>query len=79
MTGTETDICDRLYIDRSDYTEFKNVYDNALKSNETVYLFRCYTSTYYSAEATTFTMPKSGTFFGSIRNCKKKSIRTLML
>lgn len=62
MTGTETDICDRLYIDRSDYTEFKNVYDNALKSNETVYLFRYYTSTYYSAEATTFTMPKSGTF-----------------
>lgn len=62
MTGTETDICDSLYVDRSDYTEFKNVYDNALKSNETVYLFRYYTSTYYSAEATTFTMPKSGTF-----------------
>lgn len=62
MKGTETDICDKLYIDRSDYTEFKKVYDNAVIHSETVYLFRYYTSTYYSAEATTFTMPKSGTF-----------------
>ncbi len=60
MTGTETEICDRLYISYGDYDEFKDFYDKAQTKSETVYIFRYYTSTYYSAECTEFEIPGRG-------------------
>lgn len=61
MTGTETEICDKLYISYGDYNELKDFYDKAQTNNETVYLFRYYVSKYYSAECTEFEMPDRGT------------------
>lgn len=61
MTGTETEICDRLYVSYGDYNELKDFYDKAQTNNETVYLFRYYVSKYYSAECTEFEMPDRGT------------------
>lgn len=61
MTGTETEICDRLYISYGDYNELKDFYEKAQTNNETVYLFRYYVSKYYSAECTEFEMPDRGT------------------
>lgn len=42
--------CKELYIDESDYDEFKEYYDKATARNESVYLFRYYQSDYICYE-----------------------------
>lgn len=44
--STPTATCEGLYIDESDYDEFKAYYDKATGNDETVYLFRYYQSDY---------------------------------
>ena len=61
--------CENLYIDETDYEEFKEFYDEAQSNNETVYLFRYYQSSYTSYEVATYTRGKGtwtllGTQFG---------------
>ena len=51
FTGTQSEICKRLYISEADYTQFKAYYD-ANKSLCTTYLFRYQTSDYTAQEAT---------------------------
>lgn len=46
-------ICQKLYIDRSDYDDFKNFFNIATLSNETVFLLRYQVSDYISEEAST--------------------------
>lgn len=46
--------CEGLYIDESDYKEFKAYYDEAQRNNETVYLFRYYQSPYKCYEVATY-------------------------
>lgn len=49
--SSKTATCSGLYIDESDYDDFKAYYDDATKHNKTVYLFRYYQSDYSSYEA----------------------------
>lgn len=61
--------CENLYIDETDYEEFKDFYDEAQSNDETVYLFRYYQSAYTSYEVATYTRGKGtwtilGTQFG---------------
>lgn len=51
MNGNEIDVCNRLYINRSDYQDFKQYYEK-YKDDYTVYLFRYQVSDYISQEAT---------------------------
>ena len=44
--STAAATCEELYIDESDYDEFRDYYDEATENNETVYLFRYYQSDY---------------------------------
>lgn len=44
--STAAATCEELYIDASDYDEFKEYYDEAKAKGETVYLFRYYQSDY---------------------------------
>ena len=44
--STAAATCEELYIDESDYDEFKEYYDEAKAKGETVYLFRYYQSDY---------------------------------
>lgn len=44
--STATATCEELYIDESDYDEFKEYYDKATARNESVHLFRYYQSDY---------------------------------
>ncbi len=44
--STAAATCEELYIDESDYDEFKEYYDEANAKGETVYLFRYYQSDY---------------------------------
>ena len=44
--STTAATCEDLYIDESDYDEFKEYYDEAKAKGETVYLFRYYQSDY---------------------------------
>ena len=44
--STTAATCEELYIDESDYDEFKAYYDKATRNDETVYLFRYYQSDY---------------------------------
>lgn len=44
--STATATCEELYIDKSDYDEFKEYYDKATARNESVHLFRYYQSDY---------------------------------
>ena len=60
MEGTAEEVSDRLYIAKSDYTDFKEYY-NANKNLCTVYLFRYQVSDYIAQEATLF---KKGKFLG---------------
>lgn len=57
MTGTATEVSERLYISENDYSDFKDFYDSATANKETVYLFRYYQSTYTATECTEFTVP----------------------
>ena len=49
--STAAETCKGLYIDESDYNDFKTYYDDAKKHEETVYLFRYYQSDYSAHEA----------------------------
>lgn len=51
FSGSEEEICNRLYIDQKDYIEFKAYYDEHQKDN-VVYLFRYQVSDYVAQEAT---------------------------
>lgn len=51
---TTSATCEGLYIDESDYEEFKAYYDEAQRNNETVYLFRYYQSQYKCYEVATY-------------------------
>lgn len=51
FTGTQSEVCKRLYISEADYTQFKTYYE-ANKSLCTTYLFRYQTSDYTAQEAT---------------------------
>ncbi len=51
IKSDKAETCRNLYIDESDYTEFKSYYDKATKKKETVYLFRYYQSDYTCYEA----------------------------
>jgi hypothetical protein len=51
FTGTEDEICNRLYISKADYADFKRFYDKN-KEKHTTFLFRYQTSDYVSQEAT---------------------------
>ena len=50
MSGTPEEICQRLYISKADYTDFKYFY-NSNKNLCTVYLFRYQSSDYIAMEA----------------------------
>lgn len=61
--------CEALYIDESDYDEFKDYFDKATANNETVYLFRYYQSDYICYEVAEYARGKGdwtilGTQFG---------------
>ncbi len=67
--SSKTDTCKGLYIDESDYDEFKSYYDKAKSNKETVYLFRYYQSSYTSYETVEYKRGKGdwtllGTQFG---------------
>lgn len=53
MTGTEAEICDKLYIGEADYEDFRSCYD-IYHDTRTIYLFRYQLSDYISQEATLF-------------------------
>ncbi len=63
ITGDVTADCDYLYIDENDYAEFVSYCQTAWANNETVYLFRYYQSTYYSAECTQFSLPEQKDYY----------------
>ena len=67
--STAAATCEALYIDESDYDEFKDYFDKATASNETVYLFRYYQSDYTCYEVAEYqrgegTWTLLGTQFG---------------
>lgn len=67
--STQAATCEGLFIDESDYAEFKIFYDTSAKNNETVYLFRYYQSDYKCYEAIEYERGKGdftilGTNFG---------------
>lgn len=67
--SAQADTCKGLYIDESDYAEFKSYYDTATKKQETVYLFRYFQSDYACYEAIEYERGKGdwtllGTQFG---------------
>ncbi len=62
----KTDTCNALYIDESDYTEFKSYYDSAKLKDETVYLFRYYQSAYTAYEVVEYKRSEGDwTLFGT--------------
>ncbi len=69
IKSNKADTCAGLYIDESDYSDFKSYYDKAKAKNETVYLFRYYQSDYTCYEAVEYKRSKGtwtllGTQFG---------------
>lgn len=58
--STVYDTCEGLYIDESDYEEFKAFYDEATESNETVYLFRYAQTEYVNHEVAVYTKGDDG-------------------
>lgn len=69
IKSDKSEMCRNLYIDESDYTEFKSYYDEATRKQETVYLFRYYQSDYTCYEAIEYERSKGdwtllGTQFG---------------
>lgn len=67
--ATQAETCEGLFIDESDYAEFKKYYDTATANKETVYLFRYYQSDYSCYEAVEYKRGKGdwtllGTQFG---------------
>ncbi len=69
IKSDKAETCKNLYIDESDYTEFKSYCDTATRKQETVYLFRYYQSDYTCYEAIEYQRGKGdwtllGTQFG---------------
>ena len=67
--STAAATCETLYIDESDYDEFRDYFDKATANNETVYLFRYYQSDYTCYEVAEYmrgegTWTLLGTQFG---------------
>lgn len=67
--STAAATCEELYIDESDYDEFKDYFDKATANDETVYLFRYYQSDYTCYEVAEYmrgegTWTLLGTQFG---------------
>ena len=67
--STAAATCEALYIDESDYDEFRDYFDKATANNETVYLFRYYQSDYTCYEVAEYmrgegTWTLLGTQFG---------------
>ncbi len=67
--STAAATCETLYIDESDYDEFKDYFEKATANNETVYLFRYYQSDYTCYEVAEYmrgegTWTLLGTQFG---------------
>ena len=67
--STAAATCEELYIDESDYDEFKDYFNKATANNETVYLFRYYQSDYTCYEVAEYqrgegTWTLLGTQFG---------------
>ena len=62
---TKSQTCDELYINESDYDEFKEFYDKVTKKEnpETVYLFRYYQSSYTHNEVATYSRGNDGAAF----------------
>lgn len=58
--STVYDTCEGLYIDESDYEEFKAFYDEATESNETVYLFRYAQTEYVNHEVAVYSKGDDG-------------------
>lgn len=52
--GDPTFICNSLYIAESDYDNFRTFYEESLKRDKTVYLFRYYQSDYECREVTEY-------------------------
>ncbi len=61
LTGTASEVSQRLFISESDYAEFSNYY-NTHKNTSTVYLFRYQVSDYIAQEATL--MKENTSIFG---------------
>lgn len=61
--STVYDTCEGLYIDESDYEEFKAFYDEATEKEETVYLFRYAQTEYVSHEVAVYTKGDDGAIF----------------
>ena len=61
LTGTASEVSQRLFISESDYAEFTNYY-NTHKNTSTVYLFRYQVSDYIAQEATL--MKENTSIFG---------------
>ena len=51
LTGTKSDVANRLFIYEDDYSDFINFCNSSQKDDKTVYLFRYQVSDYYSREA----------------------------
>ena len=49
-----TETCEGLYINESDYTEFRALYDAAKENDETLFLFRFAVTDYYGAQVAEF-------------------------
>ena len=62
LTGTASEVSQRLFISESDYAEFTNYY-NTHKNTSTVYLFRYQVSDYIAQEATL--MKENTSIFGN--------------
>ena len=62
LTGTASEVSQRLFISESDYAEFTNYY-NSYKNTSTVYLFRYQVSDYIAQEATL--MKENTSIFGN--------------
>lgn len=58
--STAYETCEGLYIDESDYDEFKAFYDEATKNEETVYLFRYAQTEYVNHEVAVYSKGDDG-------------------
>ena len=52
LKGTDEEISKRLAVGKADLPDFREYYDNAIKNDSTIYLFRFYQSDYVAQEAT---------------------------
>ena len=60
LSGDKTEVCEKLYIDESDYAEFERYCEEAEKREETVYLFRYCQSEYLCYEVAEYLRGEGG-------------------